>query len=131
MKHKLLLIIFSLCFLASIILAFMPVEEICGPTTSSCSVVQSSNYEQTFGISNSYFGIVGFLALIFLTISQMRNPKNHKYVFLKVGIIVSTIVAIYFLYLQFFVLKAICKYCMIVDIGSILALVAIYAMKEK
>lgn len=131
MKHKILLTIFIICFIASAILAFLPSEDVCGIGETGCQKVQDSDYSKTFGINNSNLGVVGFIALIFLTISHIKNPKKHKDRFIVAGIIVSSIVAIYFIFLQIFIIKALCQYCMVVDIGSILALVLIYSFRKK
>jgi hypothetical protein len=40
----------------------------------------------------------------------------------KIGVILSSLIAIYFLYLQIFVIHALCKYCMVVDVGSLIGL---------
>ena len=127
MKHKILLIIFGICLLASALLATIPTDSICGDDdSSSCSVVNNSSYKKTLGVSNSYLGITAFIALIFITLSHMKNPRRIKNSLLTAGIIITSIAALYFIYLQAFVIKAFCIYCMIVDIGSILALVVIY-----
>jgi len=134
MKYKLLLTIFSICFIIAILLSFIPIAEICGiEVSSSCSVVQNSNYKQIMGISNSYIGIVAFLALILITISHMVKPRKEKEWILITGVVICSIFAAYFIYLQFFILNAICKYCMVVDIGSILALIIIlvYSTDKK
>ena len=129
MKNKILLAIFIICLAASIILAFIPAEEACGDTDdpqNGCYIVDQSPYAKTIGVNNSYFGVIAFLTLIILTVSQMKNPTKHKKRFIMLGIILCSIVALYFLYLQFFIIKAFCQYCMVVDIGSILSLIALF-----
>jgi len=123
MKYKILLTIFAICLASSLLLTFTPVEKICGDQTSGCSIVQNSQYKKTLGINNSYFGIIAFTILITITISHMQNPKRYKKIFLTSLTIISALVAIYFIYLQIFVIKAFCTYCMIVDIGVLFALI--------
>lgn len=130
-KHKALLTIFIICLVTSTLLAFTPTEKICGEETSSCSVVQNSKYERILGVNNSYFGIAAFLALIFLTLSQSKYPKKNKKLFLNLGVTVCALGAMYFIYLQLFIIKAICPYCMVVDTGSIAALAIIIVTKKK
>ena len=129
MKNKILLAIFAICLISSIVLATIPAEEACGTDNegiNGCQIVEESSYAQTIGISNSYFGIISFLVLIILTVSQIKKPTKHKKRFIMIGIALSSIMAIYFLFLQFFVIKAFCKYCLIVDIGSIFSLIALF-----
>src|SRR3989339_409862 len=65
-------------------------------SNSKCSTVQQSKYGKIFGIDNPWFGIIGFSVLGLL--------------------------ALWFLYLQTFVLKAYCIFCVIVDILSLVIL---------
>ncbi len=130
-KNKTLLIIFAICLVASSILAFVPIKEICGGEASACSIVQHSKYESTLGINNSYFGIIAFTFLIILLISNSRKPEDYKKIILNIGITASALVAIYFIYLQLFIIKAICPYCMVVDTGSIAAFAIIVATRKK
>ncbi len=129
MKYKILLTIFIICLASSIILAFIPAEKACGVNhneKNGCYIVAESSYAKTIGINNSYFGVIGFLALIILTISQIKNPTKSKKRFIMFGIILCSIVALYFLFLQFFIIKEFCPYCLVVDIGSILSLIALF-----
>lgn len=134
MKHKLLLTIFTVCLLASLILAFIPAEDACGSNNNElngCQIVEESPYSKTIGVSNSYFGIIAFLTLTILTLSQIKHPKKHKEKFIHIGVTICAIIAIYFLYLQFFIIKAFCTYCMIVDIGSVISLILIFFYIRK
>jgi uncharacterized membrane protein len=130
-KYKILLAIFTVCLIASGLLAFTPIEKICGEETSSCAIVQNSEYKDILGASNSLLGIFAFTVLIFITASHSKNPKRHKKLFLVFGTTISAIAALYFIYLQAFVIKAFCPYCMTIDIGSILAFVIIITTNNK
>ncbi|RMD45775.1 vitamin K epoxide reductase family protein [Candidatus Pacearchaeota archaeon] len=125
MKYRILLIVFSVCLVASAILSVIPPSNVCGANNSGCSIVNNSKYGKTFGVRNSYWGIFAFTVLISLTISQLVKPNKKKENFIALGIILGSIVAIYFIYLQLFVIKAYCKYCMVVDIGILFALAII------
>jgi uncharacterized membrane protein len=129
------LVISALMIISTImsgILAFMPLEEACGIAGEggSCIVVQTSKYESTFGIKNSFFGLIAFPILAILSAIESKKPKKHQKKMIKIGLILSSIVAIYFLYIQFFVLNAICKYCMVVDIAILISL-AILIFNKK
>jgi len=133
MKYKLLLTIFFIAMVMSALLAFIPVSSLCNPSDGggvSCSTVQNSIYSKTFGISNSYIGLVAFIALFFLTLSHVVKPKREKEMMIVIGVVIASFLAAYFIYLQAFVIKSFCIYCMIVDVASILALiiVGIYGM---
>ena len=130
-KYKILLTLFTICLIASSLLAFIPTEKICGEETSTCSIVQNSKYKQTLGINNSYFGVIAFTFLILITVSQLQSPKKQKKLILNSGIVICALGAIYFIYLQLFIINALCPYCMIVDIGSIAALAIIIATRKQ
>ena len=74
------------------------------------------------GIKNEYFGDVIFAFMIFVVISCIAKPKKSKKMIIKLGILFGALTALYFIYLQFFVVHAICKYCMVIDSSMILAL---------
>ena len=130
-KYILLIAIFIISFLASAILSFIPAEKACGGTQTTCYVVQTSEYEKTLGVNNSYLGLIAFPILLILTFSHIKKPKTYKKQIIFFGILGGALFAIYFLYLQFFVIKALCRYCMIVDIGALLSLSIISLWKEK
>jgi len=115
--------------------------------TNGCEIVQTSNFGKTFGISNAWFGIVGFTLLGTLSLTLIKGYKNKKYIKINKGYnkiinylmitggIIAGIVAILFIYLQAFVIHAYCLFCMIVDISSIIivGLVAylLFGLKNK
>lgn len=131
MKYKTIMFLLSLALMASIILTFVPIEQACGIKTNGCYEVQTSKYEEVFGIKNAHFGLVAFGALLIVTFLHKKRPTKRKKQFITLGLILGSIVALYFLYLQFFVLNAICRYCMVTDIGILLALFTMLFIKDK
>ena len=126
-----LLLIFSILIIVSAILSFFPIEKICGGTQTGCYEVQTSEYEEIFGIKSSFFGMICFSILFGFIISEIKTPKKYKRKLIFLGIILSSIFAIYFIYLQLFVIKEFCKYCLIVDIGILISLFIICRKKKK
>lgn len=135
MKHKqkyvTLLIIFIICLIASIILSFIPSEEACGGSETGCYIVSQSEYAQTIGIKNCYFGLIVFSILIILTIYHILKPKKYKKQLILIGLLIGSAFAAYFIYLQLIVIQACCQYCMVVDIGTLLGLAIALFWKEK
>jgi uncharacterized membrane protein len=131
LKYKVLVVLFLLSFLASAVLSFIPLEQACGGTTTSCYAVQTSQYERTLGIKNAHLGLIAFGLISILTIFQIESPTKTRKKFIIAGIIFASLIAIYLLYIQFFILHAICRYCMIIDISSLLALGIVIFWKEK
>jgi uncharacterized membrane protein len=122
-KYKILMILFVLALVSSALLAFNGFNGtgVCDPNVEGCSTVSLSEYSTTFGIENSYYGVIIFLFLIFVTYSHIKKQSKFKSSIIKMGVIVGTIIAIYFIYLQQFVIGAWCKYCLITDFAMIIA----------
>ena len=129
-KYRLLAVIFGICFIMSGILSFLTPEQACGGVQTACYAVQESGYKETLGVNNSYFGLVAFSILGILALYQINEPRKIVKKLLSYGIIAGALFAAYFFYLQFFVINAICKYCFVVDTGSILALGIMFIWKE-
>ncbi|MDO8467705.1 MAG: vitamin K epoxide reductase family protein [Nanoarchaeota archaeon] len=121
-KYKILLVIFIIGFAISTILSLTPVPVFCGPE-QGCDTVQSSPYAYLFGIKNATYGIGIFLILILLTLLHMKTPRNHTKHAIHTGVILGAAIALYFLYLQQFVIKAYCRYCIVIDIALLIGLI--------
>ena len=130
MKYKILLIIFAIGLVSSLILAISPVSQICDPN-KGCDVIQNSPYAYTFGLKNSYYGVFAFTILGLITLAHLKKPNKKTKNIVHIGLIVGSIVSIYFLYLQYAVLKAYCKYCLVVDISLLTGLIITLFMWEK
>ena len=125
-----LLLIFSVLFIISAILSFLPAEQICGGTQTGCYEVQTSEYEEIFGIKSSVLGLICFSIILSFIISEIKTPKKYKRRLIFLGIILFSIFAIYFIYLQLFVIKEFCQYCLVVDIGVLISLFIIWRKNE-
>lgn len=130
LRYKILLVLFLLALASSLILSFVPLPLIC-TSFAGCNTVQTSSYAKTLGISNSYFGVVIFALMSFLTIMHLRKPGKHTKIIINAGVFIGTLIVLYFLYLQQFVIHAYCKYCLVVDIGMIVSFVIINLPQKK
>ena len=87
-----------------------------------------NEYKETLGINNGWYGAIIFTILFMLALRLSIYPKDNTKVkrrikrILHTGIILGSIIAVYFLYLQQFVLKEYCIYCLIIDIGLLICL---------
>lgn len=131
LKYKILLVLFVIAFLASAVLSFVPLEKACGGTQTTCYAVQTSQYETTFGIKNAYSGLVAFFLIGVLAFFQIKNHKKSRKNLITGGIVFASLIAVYLLYIQFFVLNAVCKYCMIIDSATLISLGIMIFWKEK
>ena len=130
MKYKILLILFIISLISSAILSFGPTSGICEPG-EGCEIVHNSKYNSTFGIQNSHFGVAIFLFMTLFTYSHIKKPMKYKKNIINLGIIFGSITAVYFIYLQQFVIGAYCKYCMVIDVSMLIALAIIIFTKRK
>lgn len=130
LKYKIILLILILSLMASIVLHVLPLAKACGQS-EGCTIVNTSKYEKTFGIKNSLIGIIGFSFLIIILISYLIKKTNLKFRIFTIGILFSLVVSLYFLGIQIYILGAICKYCMIIDIGAIMNFFIMVFWRDK
>jgi len=130
MKYKSIMFLILLGLISSIVLSFVPIQDACGQS-GGCYAVQASDYESTFGFQNAHLGIVAFTALFIIVFLQDKKPTKKRKQLITLGLITGSAVAIYFMYLQFFVINAICKWCMVTDTGLLIALGIFLFVKDK
>lgn len=94
------------------------------PIFNGCDLVLTSKYNKIFGIPISVFGIIYSLLLIILF-----YIKKTKILLLISPI--GTTIALILLYIQFFILKAICFYCTIADIIFVIIFVLLLIYFKK
>jgi len=134
MKNKILLTIFIICFLASVILSIPQTLDsgFCDPDPEAgCNSVQNSKHGYIFGIKTANVGVFAFALLSILTFFQIKKPRKELKKIIITGIIIGAIIAFYFIYLQIFIFKKLCPYCMVADTGAIIALMVLIFWKRK
>ena len=129
-KYQILLFLFTISLISSIILSFTPVPEICD-INKGCEVIHFSQYNFMFGIQNSVYGIFIFLFMIFLTLNHLKKPTKNKRLLINIGVVIGSLIALRFIYIQEFILNAYCKYCIVVDLSVLLALFVVFSPKKK
>ena len=125
MKYKIFFIIFALSLISSISLYSNSLTGICDPG-EGCDVVNSSSYGSTFGISNSLYGIFIFSFMILLTFIHMKKPNKHTRKIIHSAVLLGAIIALYFLFLQFFIIRVFCIFCLVIDFGLLIALIFLF-----
>lgn len=132
-KYIVLAALFFISLVSSGILVlydFKPLPEICS-VGEGCYTVKNSSYNALFfNVPNEYLAFGFFLAMFLLTITQIIRASDRKNLAINTGIVLISIFAVYSVYLQAFVIKAFCKYCMVMDISSLLALVLILTFRK-
>lgn len=133
-KYMIIIVLMIVATVSSLILSLVPLEQACGVPTgglNGCTIVQTSEYESTLGIKNAHIGLLTFPILALFAFFEMRRPKRYQKIIINIGMSIASLIAIYFLYIQFVVLRAVCQYCMVVDIAVLLSLMLIIFWDEK
>ena len=131
-KYPILLALAVLSLISSIVLS-LPSGSTgdCLLGGTGCNIVHSSEYNYLLGIQNSYYGIAIFFVLSILIYLQIKKPEKIKKNLIHLAIIFGSLFALYFIYLQHFVLNAYCDYCLIVDFSMLISLGIIIANWKK
>ena len=103
--------------------AFIGIYEFFSKTTvcilgKGCEIVQTSDYASLMGINLSILGIIALAALFILYALSLK--EYIPYSFYVIPCYIGTILAAYFIYLQVYVIQALCTTCMITDVAMIL-----------
>ena len=106
---------------------------ICGASElfSNCGSVLRSEYSEIYGVPMALLGVFFYLsALILIVLTFFKNSE----IFVKllfwlevVGLVFSGVLT----YLQFFVLKAVCPYCLTSAIVTLLVFCLSFYLKKK
>lgn len=125
-----LIIFFSINLILSIYLEFRDLNTaipICGISNENgCLDITKSDYAYTFGIKNTILGIAASMLFIILTIKYYIRPHKHLRLVKNISLAVAMIFALRFLYIQFFILKEICPYCLIIDALTVASFFVFY-----
>jgi len=133
LKDKTKILIFLAIFIIGLIFSILittSLTDICDPG-KGCDIVNHSKYGETLGIKNSTTGTYVFSVLILLSLSELIKKSKIKTKLIKYSIIAGSLIALYFIYLQAFVINAWCKYCLIIDISLILGLIILFLPNKK
>ena len=128
-KYLTLAIIFATCLICSTLLI--------DSSKTTCELnCLSNDYTETFGINHGWCGFIIFSLLYLLSLYLFIYPedtKSYKRIksILEGGISFGAGIAIYFLYLQQFVLKEYCIYCLVVDVGILVCFGIIMLVRDK
>jgi len=84
-----------------------------------CEVVTTSKFATVGGVSVAVFGAVYYLAVLVLVIAYL-DSKNHSLLkILSRFTVLGVLATAWFLFLQIFILKALCIYCLVSAFSSI------------
>jgi len=107
----------SLSFLGFLDATYLAVQHYRGiPVTCSiikgCDIVTSSSFSVIFGVSVALLGAIYYLSIFILSASYLDSKKIKSLYWISRLTWVGFIASLWFLYLQLFVIKAICIFCL-------------------
>jgi uncharacterized membrane protein len=95
------------------------------PIIDGCNAVINSPYSRVFGMPMSYFGFIYYLFMFGLAARLACEPAANSVRFRAVlYAALGAISSAYFIYLQLGLIAAICSYCLISAVTSVLLLFA-------
>ena len=108
-----LLILSFLAFLDSAYLTIEHYRQAIPPCTlDGCEQVLTSGYSTILGMPTSLWGVLYALAVFFLVLTFQYAPSPKRASLLLQILGVGLVGSLGFVYLQWFVLKAFCQYCL-------------------
>ncbi|HWV25341.1 MAG TPA: vitamin K epoxide reductase family protein [Thermomicrobiales bacterium] len=95
---------------------------VCG--IGDCETVQASKYSEVFGIPIAILGLVAYIALAGLIVARATMPDYADFASLAILfiLITGTLYYIYLTYLELKVIYAVCQWCVISFIITVLLL---------
>jgi uncharacterized membrane protein len=114
---SLILVIIGLAisgYLSYVKLTEVPMVCVANSEVFNCEVVQNSAYSRIGGIPIAWFGFAVYVALFVLLLLEKRIEflkQNGTLVFFGITLF-AWLYSMYLVYLQFFVLKALCPWCL-------------------
>ncbi len=110
---------------------FASVDLPCSVTNGGCSVVAESPYAVLFGMPLAYLGVLFYLSILIISLLIIFKSKiKHLSDALLIITVLGALSSAYFLYLQGFVIKAFCIYCIVSAIISFILLAATYLLDK-
>lgn len=98
---------------------------------NQCNIVLATPYAKLLGLPTALYGLAVYLLLAILILYELNNKRTSSRQRRTMKILaylssVGVLIFVYFIYLQFFVINALCFYCLLS--ASIMALIFILSV---
>ena len=99
---------------------------------SGCDTVTNSQYSEIFGIPVALIGLIYYLSVFIISLLLHKGYIKKIDLYFTCFTAIGFIASMWFMYLQFFVLSALCIYCIMSAISStlIFALTTSYTLEN-
>jgi uncharacterized membrane protein len=101
------------------------------PTGQGCDIVRLSPYSSFFGISIPLLGIIFYLTMAILAVVRTHSISSKIHTLQQLIAVFGVGFGIYLTYLEIFVIKAICFWCVISFIISIGVLLSVIIARKN
>lgn len=79
---------------------------------NQCNIVLATSYAKFLGLPTAFYGLVVYLFFTILSLYGLTNRRLSVIKFLSYLSGSGVLISAYFIYLQFFVINALCFYCL-------------------
>ena len=108
--------------------------EQCLPGLGDCATVNSSKYAEIYGIPVAYLGLIAYITILLLLVSKTPILIRHginKYLLFGVTF-AGFLFSVYLTFVQFWLIKAFCPYCLLsAFITTLLFILAIIMLSKE
>lgn len=134
-NNKLVVLLLVLALVGFIDSAYLTAEHYLGfgltcSIVKGCEQVTTSQYSQYFGIPVALFGALYYFVLFLMLVVYKDNKQAGTWNYLKILVSLGFLMTLWLVYLQFFVISAICLYCMVSALTTTLLFVLVHSAKN-
>jgi uncharacterized membrane protein len=135
--NKLVWLFLAVSFLGFLDASYLTISHFTGADlncsiTNGCAQVTSSEYSVVFGVPVSLMGVLYYLSVFILSFLYFDIRRKEIFEFIRPLTVAGFLSSAWFVYLQLFVIHAICQYCMASAITStILFILGIVSLKYR
>lgn len=99
---------------------------------SGCEQVTNSEYSVVFGIPLALMGLFYYLSIFLLSFLYLDIKKEVIFEFIRPLTVAGLLASVWFVYLQIYVIEAICQYCMLsAGTSTLLFILAMFSLKWR
>ena len=79
---------------------------------NGCETVLTSKYSEIFGVPIALIGALFYTTVFLFSLAYLKTKNNKIIILFLVLTALAFLMSVFFIYLQFFVIKAVCEYCL-------------------